>query len=85
MLDWGSKYQIVCQDRKAFEKVLLVHSLVEQKQNEVAENITRMLKLQQDSIKKNYQQFKVNFDTMINSKVGEQKEGRLKSARAKME
>ena len=47
---------------------MLVHSLIAQKQIQTAQKITKMLSLEQDGIKRNYEEFKNNFDIIINTK-----------------
>lgn len=57
----------------AFEKCLLVHTLLEQKHAEAAKSIVDALELEQKSIKKNYEEYKSAFDTIINAKETEAK------------
>lgn len=57
----------------AFEKCLLVHTLLEQKQAEAAQSIVDALELEQKSIKRNYEEYKSAFDTIINAKETEEK------------
>lgn len=56
----------------SFEKALLVHTLVKAKTlEEEARRIVEIMEMEQDSIKRNYQDFKYNFDTIINAKATE--------------
>ena len=57
----------------AFEKCLLVHTLLQQKKPEEAQSIVDALELEQKSIKKNYEEYKSAFDTIINAKETEAK------------
>lgn len=57
----------------AFEKCLLVHTLLQKQQVEAAQSIVDALELEQKSIKKNYEEYKSAFDTIINAKETETK------------
>lgn len=55
-----------------FEKVLLVHTLVEKGVLVgEAKRVVEMMELEDQSVKKDYQEFKHNFDTIINAKAEE--------------
>lgn len=55
-----------------FEMVLLVQTIVNHKElAKEAEMIVEMLEMEQKGIKKNYQDFKHSFDTIINAKASE--------------
>ncbi len=56
------------QSLNAFEKALLVHTLVRNKHTDVARSIVEALELEQKGVKRNYEEFKNNFDTIINAK-----------------
>lgn len=58
----------------SFEKAILVYELVQNKHKKEAEFIVDALELEQKSIKRNYEEFKNNFDTIINAKESEEKE-----------
>ena len=54
----------------AFETILLVFTLVQKKEMEKeARSIVKKMRMEEDSVKKNYQQFKQSFDTVINAKA----------------
>lgn len=58
----------------SFEKAILVYELVQNNRDKEAEFIVDALELEQKSIKRNYEEFKNNFDTIINAKESEEKE-----------
>jgi hypothetical protein len=58
----------------SFEKAILVYELVQKNHKKEAEFIVDALELEQKSIKRNYEEFKNNFDTIINAKESEVKE-----------
>ena len=68
------------QKLNGFEQALLVHVLVQHggKETELAKSIVESLEATQKSIKKNFEEFKHNFDTIINAKESEEKEGKKK-------
>jgi hypothetical protein len=63
----------------AFEKALLVWILVKKNKKQDAELIAEALSLEQKTKKQNYEDFKVNFETIMNAKISEDKQRKIMS------